>query len=619
MKLLVDERDLKFVLYEQLNVEDLCKYPRWEEYSKEMFDMALEQAEKLAEQEFYPTNKKGDQEGCRFENGLVKVPECFHQPYRLYCEGGWLAMADDPEVGGQGFPATVANGCVEFFAAANWALLMYPGLTHGAARLLQRYGTPELQEKYMYKMFSGEWGGTMCLTEAGAGSDVGNLRTKAIPVGDGTYKIEGQKIFISSGMHDLTENIVHMVLARIEGAPKGTKGISIFLVPRLLVDDNGNLVDNDVHCAGIEHKMGIHGSSTSVLNFGENGKCIGYLMGQENKGMRIMFDMMNEARLFVGMQGLGHASAAYLHALQYAKERIQGTPVERMKDPGAERVAIINHPDVRRMLMFMKASTEGIRGLLHLTAYCIDRTEVAETEEERELYQGYVDLLIPIVKSVGSDLGFRVCETAVQVYGGYGYTSEYPVEQFLRDCKIASIYEGTNGIQALDLVGRKIAMKRGRLFMNAVKFSREMVARFKKNYRMREMIEIYEEAAESLVQVTKFFGLKGMTDEFHVPILYAKPYLDLFGDVAIGLNFLWQAYIADRKLQEIFADHNAKDEKAQRALLESNRSAAFYAGKIASAKFWMTQVLTQASGKARAIMLSDKSPLEIPETGFALV
>ncbi len=619
MKLLVDERDVKFVLYEQLGVENLCKYPLFSEYSKEMFDMALEQAEKLAEQEFYPTNKKGDKEGCRFENGQVKVPECFHQPYRLYCEGGWLAMADDPDVGGQGFPFTVSNACVEFFAAANWSLLMYPGLTHGAARLLQKYGTPELQEKYMFKMFSGEWGGTMCLTEAGAGSDVGNLRTRAIPQGDGTYKIEGQKIFISSGMHDLTENIVHMVLARIEGAPKGTKGISIFLVPRLLVDDNGTLVDNDVHCGGIEHKMGIHGSATCVLNFGENGKCLGYLMGEPNKGMRIMFDMMNEARLFVGMQGLAHASAAYLHALQYAKERIQGTPVEKMKDPGAERIPIIQHPDVRRMLMFMKASTEGLRALMHLAAYCLDRVRVAESDEERELYQGYVDLLIPICKSMGSDLGFRVCETAVQVYGGYGFTSEYPVEQFLRDCKIASIYEGTNGIQALDLVGRKIAMKRGLLFTNAVKFSREMVGKFKKNYRMRELIEIYEEAAESLLQVTKFFGLKGMTDEFHVPILYAKPYLDLFGDVAIGLLLLWQAYIADRKLYEIYADHGAKDDKARQAVLESNRSAAFYAGKIASAKYWMTQVLTQASGKARAIMTSDKSPLEIPETAFALV
>ncbi|MCK8602786.1 acyl-CoA dehydrogenase [Desulfoferrobacter suflitae] len=618
MKLLADERDIKFVLYEQLHVEELCKYPAYSDFSQELFDMVIDQAEKLAEKELYPANKLGDQQGCRFEDGVVRAPEAFHKAYRHYCEGGWLAIADPPEVGGQGLPFVVANAALEFFSAANWALIMYPGLTHGAARLLQKYGTPRLQNIYMYKMFSGEWGGTMCLTEPGAGSDVGNLTTRAVRNADGTYAIQGQKIFISSGMHDLTENIVHMVLARIEGAPRGTRGISIFLVPRLRVDENGNLVENDVVCSGIEHKMGIHGSATCSLNFGENGNCVGYLMGQENKGMRIMFDMMNEARLFVGMQGLGHASAAYLHALQYAKERLQGAPVERMKDAAAPRVPIIDHPDVRRMLMFMKSSTEAMRAMLHLAAYCIDRERVAESEEERELFQGHVDLLIPICKSVGSDLGFRVCETAIQVYGGYGFISEYPVEQFLRDCKIASLYEGTNGIQALDLIGRKLTMKRGQLIKNALKTTREMLIKFRKNFRLNELAQIYEEAEENLVQVTKFFALKSMTDEFHVPVLYAKPYLDLFGDVVMGFVLLWQAHIADRRLQEIYRDHNAKDEKAQKRLIQENRSAAFYFGKIASAQFFINQVLTQAAGKARGIMNNDKSPLEVPVDGFVL-
>lgn len=618
MKRLVDERDLKFVLYEQLRVEELCKYPLFAEFSQEMFDMAIEQAEKLAENEFYPANKKGDEEGCDYNNGDVKVPESFHRPYQFYKEGGWLAMSDEPEVGGQGFPMVIANACTEFFAAANWSLLMYPGLTHGAARLLKKYGTPELQELYMQQMFSGEWGGTMCLTESGAGSDVGNLNTKAVRRPDGTFNISGQKIFISSGMHNLTENIIHMVLARIEGAPKGTKGISIFMVPRLRYDENAELVDNDVNCGRIEEKMGIHGSATCVLNFGENNGCIGYLMGKENKGMSIMFDMMNEARLFVGMQGLAHASAAYLHALQYAKERVQGSAVERMKDANAPRVAIIEHPDVRRMLMFMKSSTEGLRALMNLTAYCIDRDKVAETDEERELFQGYVDLLIPICKSVGSDLGFRVCETAVQVYGGYGFTREYPVEQFLRDCKIASLYEGTNGIQALDLVGRKLGMKRGRLFKDALQVSGQVLAKIRHNFRLRDLIAIYEEAQESLIQVTKFFGLKGMTDEFHVPILYSKPYLDIFGDVVLGFLLLWQAHLADRRLQEIYRDHKAQTEKEQKELLNNNRSAAFYFGKIASAQFFINQTLTQVSGKARGIMNNDKSPLEIPLDGFVL-
>ncbi len=618
MKLLVDERDAKFVLYEQLNVEELCNHPKFQDFSREMFDMAITEAEKLAWNEFYPTNRIGDIEGCKFENGEVKVPADFHRAYKHYCEGGWLAMADPPEVGGQGFPFVISNCCIEFLAAANWALLMYPGLTHGAARLLYKYGTPELQEKYMFKMFSGEWGGTMCLTEPNAGSDVGALRTKAYRNPDGTYRIEGQKIFISSGMHDLTGNIVHMVLARIEGAPPGTKGISIFLVPRLRVESDGSLVDNDVVCLGIEEKLGIHGSATCVLSFGENGNCIGYLMGEENRGMRIMFDMMNEARLFVGMQGLAHASTAYLHALQYAKERVQGAPVEKMRDPYAKKVPIIHHPDVRRMLMFMKSGTEALRSLIYLAAYCIDRTEIAESDEERELFQGYVDLMIPICKSVGSDLGFRICETAIQVYGGYGYIKEYPVEQFLRDCKIASIYEGTNGIQALDLIGRKLTMKRGQLFKNALAFSAKVLSKIRKNRRLRNLIRIYDEAQQMLVETTKYFALKGMTEDFHVPILYSKPYLDFFGDVVLGFLLLWQAHIADRRLQEIYADHNASDWKSQKKILETNKSAAFYFGKVASAQFFITQNLTQARGKARAIMSGDTSPLDIPEAGFAL-
>ncbi|MGD9505278.1 MAG: acyl-CoA dehydrogenase [Syntrophobacteraceae bacterium] len=618
MKILVDKRDLAFVLYEQLHADELCSYAQFADHSRETFDLAIDQAEKLAEKELYPANKLGDREGCVFENGMVKAPESFHRLYQLYCEGGWPAMGDSPDVGGQGFPLVATNACLEFFAAANWAFLMYPGLTHGAARLLQKYGSDEIRALYMQQMFSGEFGGTMCLTEPEAGSDVGALRTKAIRRPDGSFNIVGRKIFISSGMHDLTENIVHMVLARIEGAPKGTPGISIFLTPRLRFNEAGELEDNDVVCGGVEHKMGIHGSATCILNFGESNDCVGYLMGEENKGMRIMFDMMNEARLFVGMQGLAHGSAAYLHALEYAKGRVQGPPIERMRDADAKRVPIIRHPDVRRMLMFMKSSTEGMRAMLHFAAYCIDRAEVAETKEERELYQGHVDILIPICKSVGSDLGFRVCETAIQVYGGYGFTSDYPVEQFMRDCKIASIYEGANGIQALDLIGRKLAMDRGRLFKNLLKAGNDILVKIKRNFELRDLIQIYEEAQESLIQLTKFFGLKAMTDEFHVPVLYSKPYLDICGDVVMGFMLLWQAHIADRRLKEIYRDHNANDDKSRKGILAANRSAAFYFGKKASAQFFMNHTLTQVGGKVRGIMNNDKSALEIPDEGFAL-
>ncbi len=617
-QLLVDQRDVKFILYEQLQAQKLCEHPRFSEYSQDMFDMVLEQARKLAENEFYPVNRLGDREGVKLEDGEVKVPECYHKPYRLYCEGGWLAISDPIEVGGQGFPFVIGNAAIEFFSAANWSLLMYPGLTHGAARLLEKYGTPEQKELYMYKLFSGEWGGTMCLTEPNAGTDVGALTTKAIPRPDGNFNIVGQKIFISSGAHNLTENIVHMVLARIQGAPKGTKGISIFIVPRLRYGEDGSLVDNDVTCTNVEEKLGIHGSATCGLSFGDNDNCIGYLLGEENRGMRIMFDMMNEARHFVGMQGLALGSTAYLHALNYAKERLQGVHFTQLKNPEAPRVPIIEHPDVRRMLMFMKSTIEGIRALLYYAAYCMDRASIAETEEEREKFQGYVDILIPVCKAYGSDMGFRVCETAIQVYGGYGYCTDCPVEQYLRDCKIASIYEGTNGIQALDLVGRKIALKRGLLFKNILGEIERFIKWVSANYRLRDEVRLFIQAKDHLVECTKFFALKGMTDEFFIPILYASPYLELFGDVAVGLMLLWQAAVADQKLHEIFEDCSAKDKKSQAEVLRRNPTAAFYQGKIASSKFFANNVLSLAGGKARAIMNGEKSVMEIPDTSFAL-
>jgi hypothetical protein len=494
---------------------------------------------------------------------------------------------------------------------------MFPGLTHGAARLVEIFGTEEQKNLFMNKLYSGEWCGTMCLTEPQAGTDVGALRTKAIRNADGTYNISGTKIFISCGEHDLTENIIHMVLARIEGSPPGTKGISIFIVPKLRLE-NGQLITNDVTCGGIEHKLGIHGSPTSVLNFGENNNCIGYLLGEENRGMSIMFQMMNEARLFVGMQGLSHATGSYLAALNFAKERIQGTEADRMKDPTAPKVAIIKHPNVRRMLMFMKSVTEGLRALLYYVGFCEDMIRSTTSAEEKEKYQDFIDILIPICKAYGSDMGFKVCEIAIQVHGGYGYCQEYPVEQHLRDCKIASIYEGTNGIQALDLVGRKLVIKRGRLFKRLIGETEDFLEWARKNFELRELVATFEAAREQLIQVTKYFGLKGMTADYVVPLLYATPYLELFGDVALGFMLLWQALIAHRRLQEIYVDAGAKDGESQKEVLASNRSAAFYRGKIASAEFFITNVLSLSRGKAKAIMSGQQSAIEIPEESFAL-
>jgi hypothetical protein len=615
--LLVDERDVKFVLYEQLDIEQLSNTDKYAEYSKDMFDMVLEQAWKLAENELAPANRQGDLEGCAYQDGVVRVPESYHRAYDMYCQGGWLAIADQVDAGGQGFPVAISLAAIESFGAANWSLIMFPGLTHGAARLVEIFGTEGQKNLFMDKLYSGKWCGTMCLTEPQAGTDVGALSTKAVRNGDGTYNISGTKIFISCGEHDLTENIVHMVLARVEGSPPGTKGISIFIVPKLRLE-NGQLIANDVTCGGIERKLGIHGSPTAVLNFGENNNCIGYLLGEENRGMRIMFQMMNEARLFVGMQGLSHATASYLAALHFAKERIQGTEVTRMKDPTAPKVTIIKHPNVRRMLMFMKSVTEGLRALLYYVGFCEDMVRSTTSEEEKEKYQDFIDILIPICKAYGSDMGFRVCETAIQVHGGYGYCQEYPVEQHLRDCKIASIYEGTNGIQALDLVGRKLVLKRGRLFKRLIGETEDFLEWARKNFEMRELVATFEDAREQLIQVTKYFGLKGMTADYVVPLLYATPYLELFGDVALGFMLLWQALIAHRRLQEIYVDAGAKDGESQREVLATNRSAAFYQGKVASAEFFITNVLSLSRGKAKAIMSGQRAAIDIPEDSFAL-
>ena len=616
--LLVDERDAKFVLYEQLNVEDLCESEKYSEFSREMFDMVMEAAQKLSEKEIAPTNADGDAKGVKLEDGQVRVPESFHNAYQRYCEGGWASLPVSQDMGGQGFPNVIYVATMELFNAANQSLMMYPGLTIGSARLIELYGTEEQQRTYMDQMYTGEFCGTMCLTEPQAGSDVGALRTKAIKRPDGTYSIQGGKIFISAGDHDLTENIIHMVLARVEGAPPGTKGISIFIVPKKRLE-NGEWVDNDVVCMATEKKLGIHASATCALNFGEKDNCIGYLLGEENMGMKIMFNMMNEARLSVGVQGLAQASTAYMHALKYAKERFQGPEITTMKDPTAPKVPIIQHPDVRRMLMWMKCVTEGMRALLYYAAYCEDRVHIASNDEEGAKYQGFLDILIPICKAWSTDMGFRVTELAVQIHGGYGYCREYPVEQFLRDCKISSIYEGTNGIQALDLVGRKLGYKQGILFKNIVSETGNLLKVAKKNYRLKDVVGPFEEARKLLIEVTRFFGLKSITEDFMTPILYATPYLELFGDVAIGFMLLWQAVIADRRLDELYSDAKADTPEKKAELLKSNRSAAFYRGKVASAEFFANTILSLAPGKARAIMSGERSAIDLPEESFALV
>ena len=615
--LLVNTRDQQFLLFEQFGIEKLFESEAYEGFSKDDLLMILSEAEKLAVGEIFPTLKEGDEESCQFKNGEVTIPKCFRGPYKKYCEAGWINPMDSPDVGGQGMPHTAGYAAMELFCAANYAFCMYPGLTHGAANLINVYGNEKQKKTYMEKCFSGEWTGTMCLTEPGAGSDVGALKTTAKRLPDGKFLITGTKCFISAGDHDLTPNIIHPVLARIEGDPAGTKGISIFIVPKVRVNDDGSLGEpNDVNCGGIEHKMGIHGNATCTLNFGEDGKCIGELLGEERSGIKIMFQMMNEARLGVGMQGVAIGSAAFQHAVAYAKERVQSTPVWEMKNPNAKAVTIINHPDVRKKLMWMKSHSEGIRALAYFSAYCMDMSKIAGSEAEKANWEGYLELLTPIVKAYSTDKGLLICSLAMDVYGGYGYCAEYPVEQFLRDEKIACIYEGTNGIQALDFVGRKLGQRKGANVMNMAGTVQKTIAKCKNIPELAKAAATLEEASNACFEVAMFFAAAGKGGDFIAPIYNACKYLELFGDMVVGNLLLEGAAIADEKLNAMYEEKGLTTIGKKKGLQREDADAAFYAGKIASAKFFMNEIVTTVKARCEAIKANDKSAMELVDAGF---
>ncbi len=614
--LLVNTRDQHFLLFEQFGVEKLFETETFKDFSKDDVLMMMNEAEKMALNVILPTYEVGDKEGCTFKDGKVTVPKCYHDAFKKYCEAGWLAQIEPIDVGGQGVPVLMATANLEYCYAANFAFLMYPGLTHGAATLIQHHGTEEQKNKYMLKMYEGRWGGTMCLTEPGAGSDVGALKTTAKRLPDGKFLITGSKCFISCGDHDLTPNIVHPVLARIEGDPPGTPGISIFIVPKYRVNEDGSLGEfNDVNTGNIEHKMGIRGSATCTLNFGDEGKCIGELLGKEREGMRIMFLMMNEARMEVGMQALGHSTAALEHAIAYAKDRIQSTPVWEMKNPDAKAVPIIQHPDVRRDLLWMKAFTEGIRALNYFTAYCLDMSRAYP--EEKAKWGGLVELLTPICKAYSSDMAMLITSKAIDVYGGYGYCQEYPVEQYMRDCKIACLYEGTNGIQSLDLVGRKLGQNKGMNVMNMIGEIGATIAKAKQVPELQKYAAYLEEANNAVIDLTMTFAALGKSSSFLIPILNASPYLEIFGDLLIGHFLLQGAAIAQEKLNAIYAEKGADTKGTQRALVHDNADVAFYQGKIAAAKFFAVEVLFLVKSKCAAIKVADKVPIEMADESFA--
>ncbi len=611
---IADRRDVDFVLHEQLHVEELSKHEKFADFNKKTVDMIISEARNLAIKEVLPTQKIGDEEGCKLENGVVSVPEAFHRVYDLIKEGEWVAMPEDPEWGGQGMPRTVSLAAGDYLVGGNFAFMMYPGLTHGAGKLVEEFGTEKQKKLFLKKMYTGEWAGTMLLTEPEAGSDVGALTTTAVKNDDGTYAITGAKIFISGGEHDLAENIIHPVLARIVGAPAGTKGISLFLVPKIWVNDDGSLGEfNDVVCTGIEEKMGIHGNSTCSLTLGGKGKCRGTLLGEENKGMKAMFLMMNEARLLVGLQGFSCASSAYMNALNYARERKQGKNLLQSMNEAAPSVPIIQHPDVRRQLMIMKSYVEGMRSILYYVGYCSDRIATTEDENEKAKYQGLIEILTPIAKGYITDKAFEVCSHGVQVYGGYGYIKEYPMEQLLRDCRITMIYEGTNGIQAMDLLGRKLGMKKGKPVMDLFGEIQKTIAVAKGIAGIEAYAAKLEAAVNKLGEVAMHLGATAMSPQVMIAFAHAHPFLEVAGDVVMAWMLLWRASVAAPLLEKLAGGF---DPEARRTAAEKNKNAAFYEGQVRSAEYFIQSVLPVTYGKMKAIMNASGAAVEIPEVSF---
>lgn len=606
-----DLRDIRFVLFELLKIDNLQRFERYKDFGKDDYDAFITEAYRFARTELAPLNELGDREGLKFEDGKVICPQPFVSAAKKFGENGWVSAIQDPKWGGQGLPFVMAQVFHEFFLGSCISLTLTMGLTEGLINLITTFGSEELKRLFLPKMMTGEWTGTMCLTEAQAGSDVGASRCLATRLSNGRYSIQGTKVFITGGEHNLSKNIIHAVLARTPDAPPGTKGLSLFIVPKYRVNEDGTLGEfNDVKCSRIEHKLGLKASPTCVMNFGEDGKCEGLLLGQENEGMKIMFHMMNEARIMVGVQGLALGSASYQTALAYAKERLQGPDVTRMKDPTAPRVPIIRHPDVRRMLLWQKSVTEGIRALAYSLAYYADIAVGTTDSAEKDKYQGFVDLLTPICKAYGSDMGYKATDLGIQILGGYGYISEYPVEQYLRDARIAQIYEGTNGIQALDLIGRKVGMKGGAVLTAYLKEIGMFTDKYKGHPVIGKLAQKVAEAKNTIATLAMKLGTIGMQDITY-PVLCAYPFLEAFGHTVTAYYLLMEAQVADSALTKIFTDAKAQTPQEKRETISQNPEAQFYHSKLMSAHFFINHILPEVKAKSEIILSQDKSPIEI--------
>ncbi len=587
--------DIRFVLHELLNVETLGALPDYEDTaSAELINQILEEGAKLCQEELFPLNMSGDQEGCHFDNGEVTTPKGFKEAYKLFAESGWCGVACDPRYGGMGLPHTVNFVMQEMICSANLSFGMYPGLSQGAYDAIYLHGTQAQKDLYLPKLVEGVWSGTMNLTEPQCGTDLGLIRTKAEPHPDqdGSWALSGQKIFISAGEHDLTDNIIHLVLARLPDAPEGVRGISLFIAPKFLSEENNK--ENTLRCSSIEHKMGIKGSSTCVMDY-DGAK--GFLLGEAHKGLKAMFTMMNAARLAVGMQGLGMAEVSYQNAVAYAKDRLQMRALEGTKYPDKPADPIIVHPDVRRMLLTGKAVTEGARALSYWVGMALDTAEKSTDPQAKEEAEDLVAILTPIIKAYQTDMGFEIANLAIQVHGGAGYIGEYGVEQYARDARITMIYEGTNGIQALDLVGRKLGQNFGR---NLRRFFHPVSAYIEKNQsnpELSEFVFLLAKGFAKLQQSTAIIAQKGLKDPVEAGAA-SVDYLRQFALVAMA--YMWIQMV----------------EKAQEKLESGEGDQDFYAQKIKTARFFFTRMLPEADARFKMIMAGAEPLMDTAESAF---
>ncbi len=586
----VNQKDLFFILKDQLNYGSLCELPRYRDLNEKTLDLLVTEAISFAKGVVDPLNAVGETQPVRFENGQVVCPPGFREAFRQYGQDGWTAAVRDATYGGQGFPHMMRIIVNDLMYGACQSFNMAPSLTHGAAHLIESFATEELKTRFVPRMYDGTWSGTMCLTEPNAGSNLATLETTAFREGD-HFKIKGSKIFISWGDHDIAENIVHLVLARIDGAPEGVRGISLFIVPKFRVNPDGRVgAFNDVVCTGIEEKLGLHASPTAALTFGGQDDCLGHLCGQENQGLAHMFQMMNSARINTGVSGMAMASTAYLNALAYTRERRQGRD---LSGQSAGEVPIIAHPDVRRMLLWMKAMVDGMRSMIYAGALWAELAGELPDEERRIHYADLVDFMTPIIKAYCADMGFRVCETAVQCLGGYGYCKDYPLEQYLRDAKIMSLYEGTNGIQSMDLMGRKMTIKKGACF---AAYRREIEA-FCEHHRLDEDLGDRVRALAGVVERLGEAAAEMTARKEADPLLWAAstyPALMAFGDVTMAWRLLDLAIIARPLADKKGAKYD------------------FHRGKVYQAKYFVDITLPHTLATIDTCLRPGREVVEIP-------